>query len=116
MTRIANIEEIPLGEGRAYVIDGEEVAVFRLHDGSVRALGAVCPHRGGPLADGLTDKEVVVCPLHGFTYDLITGAETANGGVAVCAYVATVDAGGTVHVGRHSLSETPETEHKHTRT
>lgn len=99
MTAIGNIEEIPVGEGRAYAVGGEQVAVFRLRDGSLRALAAICPHRGGPLADGLIDDAVVVCPLHGFTYDLLTGAETANGGAAVCAYAVRCDPDGTVYIG-----------------
>lgn len=98
MTEIGNIEEIPVGEGRAYVVEGDQVAVFRLRDGSLRALEAICPHRGGPLADGLIDEGVVVCPLHGFTYDLVTGAELANGGPAASAYTAAVDADGTMRV------------------
>ncbi len=93
-----NVEDIPVGEGRAVAFDGEQVAVFRLKGGMLRALGAVCPHRGGPLADGLLDARVVVCPLHGFTYDLLTGAETANGGAAVEAYSAVEDADGCVHL------------------
>jgi len=84
------LDEIPVGEGRALAAGGEQVAVFRTRDGKLRALGAVCPHRGGPLADGLIDGHVVVCPLHGFTYDLRTGLETSNGGTPVCAYVVTV--------------------------
>ena len=95
---IGNLREIPVGEGRTFVVAGEQVAVFHLRDGSVRAVGAVCPHRGGPLADGLIDDAVVVCPLHGFTYDLLTGAETANDGAAVCAYDTWVDVDGTVRV------------------
>ena len=95
---LGSLEQIPVGEGRAYVVDGEQVAVFRLRDGSVRALGGICPHRGGPLADGLIDGAVVVCPLHGYTYDLSTGEETANGGAPVRAYVATVCSDGAVRV------------------
>jgi nitrite reductase (NADH) small subunit len=86
------LDEIPVGEGRALDVDGRQVAVFRLRDGSVRALAAVCPHRGGPLADGLLDQDVVVCPLHGFSYDLRSGAETGNGGEPVCVYPVRVDA------------------------
>ncbi len=58
------LDHIPPGEGRAFDGDGEQVAVFRLKDGGVRALGAACPHRGGPLADGQIDARVVVsrCP------------------------------------------------------
>lgn len=98
MTEVGHIEDIPPGEGRAYAVKGQQLAVFHLRDGSVRALQATCPHRGGPLADGLIDDCVVVCPLHGFTYDLLTGIETANDGAAVEAYGASLDVDGTIHV------------------
>lgn len=92
------VVDIPVGEGRAFAVNGEQVAVFRLRDGRLRALGAVCPHRGGPLADGLVDDRVVVCPLHGFTYDLTSGEEVGNGGAPVCAYDVSLDANGNVRV------------------
>jgi nitrite reductase (NADH) small subunit len=94
---VGTLDEIPIGEGRAFAVDGTEVAVYRLRDGSLRALAAVCPHKGGPLADGLTDGRVVVCPLHGHTYDLTTGTEH-GGGDAVCAYAATAVDDGTIVV------------------
>jgi nitrite reductase (NADH) small subunit len=90
---VGSIGDIPIGEGRAYIVDGTEVAVYRLRDGTLRALAAVCPHRGGPLADGLIDERVVVCPLHGHTYDLSTGAEIAANGDGVRAYHVTTDDG-----------------------
>lgn len=68
------VEEIPLGQGRAFVVGGEEVAVFRQRDGQVFALQARCPHRGGPLADGLVGNGLVLCPLHGWAIELATGA------------------------------------------
>jgi nitrite reductase (NADH) small subunit len=98
MTVLANIEAIPVGEGRAFAHDGKQVAVFRLRDGSVRVLGAVCPHAGGPLADGLVDDAVVVCPLHNYTYDLTTGEEVSDTGFSVCTYESKVLDDGSVHV------------------
>lgn len=92
------IDDIPVGGGRAYAIEGRQVAVFRLRDGSLRALDAVCPHRGGPLADGLADERVVICPLHGHTYDLATGCEVADGGMAVAAYPVHAAADGSIHI------------------
>jgi nitrite reductase (NADH) small subunit len=79
------------------VVDGRQIAVFRCRDGSLRALDAVCPHRGGPLADGLVDADVVICPLHGFTYDLASGCEVAHGGAPVTAYSVHAD-DGSVHL------------------
>jgi nitrite reductase (NADH) small subunit len=89
---VGSLDEIPLGEGRTYAVAGEQVAVFRLRDGSLRAIEAVCPHRGGPLADGLIDERVVVCPLHGHTFDTRTGCEVGGGDMSVRSYpVSAVD-------------------------
>jgi nitrite reductase (NADH) small subunit len=78
MTRLGPVDDIPFGEGRAYAVGTESVAVFRLRDGTLRALSAVCPHRGGPLADGQIDQAVVVCPLHLNSWDLTTGCSTGG--------------------------------------
>lgn len=95
---IGSVDEIPVGEGRTYAVDGEQIAVYRLRDGSLRALGAVCPHKGGPLADGLTDDDVVVCPLHGYAYDLRTGTEVSGSGLTVCSHEATAGDDGTIRL------------------
>jgi nitrite reductase/ring-hydroxylating ferredoxin subunit len=71
--RLGPADELPVGEGRAYAVGGEMVAVFRLRRGGLHAVSAVCPHAGGPIADGLADAEVVVCPLHQHVYELATG-------------------------------------------
>ncbi|MXP22837.1 Rieske 2Fe-2S domain-containing protein [Gordonia sp. HNM0687] len=67
------------GEGRAYAVDGRQVAVFRMTDGSLRATDAVCPHRGGPIADGQFDLGHVVCPLHQYVFRFADGGCTADG-------------------------------------
>ena len=74
------VDQIPLGEGRAFAVDGAQIAVFRLRDGALRALAAVCPHRGGPIADGTIDRQVVICPLHQHAFDLTTGCSTSGQG------------------------------------
>jgi nitrite reductase/ring-hydroxylating ferredoxin subunit len=93
--RLGPLEEIPVGEGRAYAVDGVQVAVFRLRSGEVRAISAVCPHRGGPLADGQADDQVVICPLHAHVFDLVTGA-CRTGQPPVTAYPARLDDAGDV--------------------
>ena len=71
--RLGPIAAIPEGEGRNYSIAGDRIAVFRGRDGSVFATQASCPHRGGPLADGLLGGGTLVCPLHALKFDLRTG-------------------------------------------
>lgn len=68
------LEGIPLGQGRAYVVDGRTIAVFRQRDGRLFAADNACPHRGGFLADGIIGAGKVICPLHARKFDLNTGA------------------------------------------
>jgi len=65
---------IPVGEGRRFAVRGTAVAVFRTRAGQVFATQADCPHRGGPLADGLVGGTTLICPLHERAFDLVTGA------------------------------------------
>lgn len=71
--RITHAENIPLREGRAVQVGpGEEIAVFNLGD-KFLAVDNTCPHRGGPLADGIVSGETVVCPLHAWKICLNSG-------------------------------------------
>jgi nitrite reductase (NADH) small subunit len=82
-TRIARPESIPLHEGRNVFIGERELAIFNLGN-KFAAIDAACPHRGGPLCDGIVTGapslaggpvkgHAVVCPLHGWKVDLNTG-------------------------------------------
>ena len=75
---VGRVEDVPPGEGRAFVAGGVPVAVFRLRDGSLHATQAACPHAGGPLADGQTDADVLVCPLHLYTYRWADGSSPSG--------------------------------------
>ena len=61
----------------------------------MRATQAFCPHRGGPLADGLLDAAHVVCPLHNRVFCLDTGE---GDGENLTTYEARVEADGTIVV------------------
>lgn len=76
--RLGLSSEIPIGEGRAYALGGDQVAVFRLSNGALRAVSAICPHAGGPLADGQIDDKVVICPLHLNVFELDTGCSRSS--------------------------------------
>jgi nitrite reductase (NADH) small subunit len=86
---IGPLAAIPQGEGRAFEVAGVRVAVFRTRTNAIYATQAVCPHRGGPLADGLLGGTTVVCPLHSRKYDLTSG-ETLQGECDIVTYPAWV--------------------------
>jgi len=69
---IAATDAVPLREGRAVQIAGHEIAVFNLGNRFL-AIESKCPHRGGPLADGIISGNSVVCPLHAWKIDLVSG-------------------------------------------
>ena len=68
------VDDIPLGLGRGFVVGEESIALFRSRSGRVFAVAGNCPHKGGPLADGMLAGDQVVCPLHAFRFDPSTGA------------------------------------------
>ena len=84
------VEQIPLGEGRVFKVDGTRVAVFRTRQGEVYATQAACPHRDGPLADGIIGGGQIVCPLHAYKFDLATGKAVGNDCGALRTYTVSV--------------------------
>jgi nitrite reductase (NADH) small subunit len=92
------LEGIPLGEGRNIRIDGEEIAIFRTRLGEVYAVQAACPHRGGPLADGMLGGSTIVCPLHSHAFELATGESVRGGCPALATYRVTVGSAGDLLV------------------
>jgi nitrite reductase (NADH) small subunit len=68
------VNEIPVRGSRTVpVVGGEEIAVFRTADGKVFALANRCPHKGGPLSQGIVHGHSVACPLHNWQIALATG-------------------------------------------
>ncbi len=80
------LEELPVGLGRAFQIGENNIAVFRTRGGSIFATDNRCPHKGGPLAEGMLAGDQVVCPLHSFRYDLHSGACDQEGACPVKTY------------------------------
>ncbi|RED62993.1 MULTISPECIES: nitrite reductase small subunit NirD [Cohnella] len=70
---VANFAELPPRIGREIVVDGLKIAVFRLSDDRIKAIGGACPHKQGPLAEGIVAGEYVFCPLHEYKVSLIDG-------------------------------------------
>ena len=78
MKAIGQVSQIPLGEGRNFDVDGVVITVFRTRTNEVFATQPRCPHKNGPLADGLLGGTLLVCPLHERTFDLRTGEAVAG--------------------------------------
>jgi len=77
--RPTGVKESDLAEGqlRGVVVGSTPVVLVR-SAGAVRALQGACPHIGGELADGTVDAGKLVCPLHGATFDIESGAVRAD--------------------------------------
>ena len=72
------VDQIPLRGARSLpVAGGEELAVFRTGDDRIYALVNRCPHRGGPLSQGIVQGDTVACPLHDWKISLATGEAAA---------------------------------------
>lgn len=74
---IGPVNSIPKLGSRVVRRAGGDIALFRAGDGRIYALDNACPHKGGPLADGMVHGCRVTCPLHNWVMDLETGEAIA---------------------------------------
>jgi nitrite reductase (NADH) small subunit len=80
------VSRIPPGEGKTFIVAARLVAVFRTRTGQLFATQASCPRGDGRLADGLVGGTHLVCPLHGFRFDLTSGMPIGNNCSAIKTY------------------------------
>ncbi|MBV1865734.1 MAG: nitrite reductase small subunit NirD [Rhodobacteraceae bacterium] len=71
---IGAVEDIPVRSARLVKTHGGCIAVFRTASDKIFALDDKCPHKGGPLSNGIQHDESITCPLHNWVFDLNTGA------------------------------------------
>lgn len=71
--RVARLEEIPPQGACLVFAPDATIAVFRTHDERVYALEDRCPHKGGPLSEGIVHGNCVTCPLHNMVIMLDSG-------------------------------------------
>ena len=81
--KVTRFENIPLREGRSITVDDREIAIFRLGS-ELFAIDNRCPHKGGPLAEGIVSGSKVVCPLHAWKIDLESGVVAGQSGEQSC--------------------------------
>jgi NAD(P)H-dependent nitrite reductase small subunit len=73
LVKVAQANELAPGQGKLVQVDGQPIAIFHV-GGRFYAVEACCPHEGGPLAEGVIEGTRVICPWHGYDFDLKTGS------------------------------------------
>ena len=92
-TDIGALDDIPLRGARVVKTALGCVALFRTAEAEVFAASDTCPHKGGPLSEGIVHGRQVTCPLHNWVFSLETGqAQGADAG-SVATYAVRVEAG-----------------------
>ncbi len=95
-SKICREEEIKEKEGQKFFVNNEEIAVFKVN-GEIFALSNICPHQHSALIyDGFIEHGCVVCPAHGWMFDLKTG-KLPSGGKGLDSYPV-LTAGGNIYV------------------
>ena len=77
-TEVISLDEIPRLGARVLRTDTMDIAVFRTAKDEVFALKDSCPHKGGPLSQGIVHGTTVTCPLHNWKIELDSGLELAK--------------------------------------
>lgn len=96
--KVANTDEIPSGKGKLVMGPFDKpIALFNVAN-EFYAINYICPHMGGPLAEGNLNGYVVTCPWHGWTFDIRTGLPDHPGGHSVSAYNVKVE-GEDIYLG-----------------
>jgi len=80
---VGSLDDVPLRGSRILRAPSGDVALFKAADGGVFALRDACPHKKGPLSQGIVHGRSVTCPLHNWVIDLASGA--AQGADEGCA-------------------------------
>ncbi len=74
--RIGTLSDIPQLGSRTVTTDDGDIAIFRTFDDQLFAVKDSCPHRNGPLSQGIVHGHKVTCPLHNWIIDLESGEAT----------------------------------------
>ena len=83
VVKVAEVGEIPEGEGKAVSHGKHRIAVFNV-GGEFHAISDACPHAGGPLSDGWIEGTEVTCPWHGWAFDVKYSEDDRRDGI--CRY------------------------------
>jgi nitrite reductase (NADH) small subunit len=92
-TKLTTESELPLAdEAKEFPCGAKTICIANVN-GVFSALDNICPHRGGPLGQGMIEGEKVVCPWHGWAWDSKTGAATQDPNMKVAVYPLKIENG-----------------------
>ncbi|HVS70462.1 MAG TPA: nitrite reductase small subunit NirD [Phycisphaerae bacterium] len=83
---VCDVEELPIGLGRAFQVGPAAIAIFRTRRDHVFAIDNRCPHKGGPMAEGMLAGDQAVCPLHSFRFESASGRCDQEGMCPIAVY------------------------------
>lgn len=84
------LEEIPLRGASRVIVDDKTIGIFRTSANRVFAVDDKCPHKDGPLSQGIVHDNCVTCPLHNWVIDLVSGNATGADTGSVSRYLVKV--------------------------
>jgi nitrite reductase (NADH) small subunit len=91
--RICAQSELPQpGNLREFSVSGRTLCVANI-EGAIRVLDGICPHEGGPLAEGTIDQGCIVCPWHSYAFNLHTGEAEGEPTLKAEVFEATIEGG-----------------------
>lgn len=77
LVKVASLSDLPPGTTRMAEANGKEIALYNV-DGTICATSNICPHQGGPLAEGILEGTTIICPWHAWAFDVCTGTSPVN--------------------------------------
>jgi nitrite reductase/ring-hydroxylating ferredoxin subunit len=95
--KVAEVDEIAAGQAALIERAGATVVVYNAGNGRFYATSPTCPHEDGPLAEGWLEGDAVICPWHGYDFELATGACRVAPGLKISVYPVRVN-GTTVEI------------------
>lgn len=93
LVKVADVGELTDGQARVVDVEGRTLALFNV-EGTLYAMDNACAHRGGPLGEGDLEGPLIVCPWHGWRWDVTTGRNVNNPAVTMACYPVRVEPDG----------------------
>ena len=83
MIELAKVDDVPEGRALRVKVEDKHIALFKI-EGNIYAINAVCPHAGAFLDMGYLEDFTIICPLHGWDFDVRNGASPSYGVKTKC--------------------------------